>query len=59
MFSVDRDVIETRLDLGGFPVVVTDTAGLREDTDDVIEAEGVKRSVRTFCVSQEKLTLEK
>jgi tRNA modification GTPase len=26
-----RDVIETCLDVGGFPVIVLDTAGLRED----------------------------
>ncbi|RED51356.1 tRNA uridine-5-carboxymethylaminomethyl(34) synthesis GTPase MnmE [Aestuariispira insulae] len=39
-----RDVLEVHLDLGGFPVVVSDTAGLR-DTDDVIEKEGVRRAV--------------
>ncbi len=29
------------LNLGGFPVIVSDTAGLR-DTQEVIESEGVK-----------------
>ncbi|MGN7126222.1 tRNA uridine-5-carboxymethylaminomethyl(34) synthesis GTPase MnmE [Methylorubrum thiocyanatum] len=38
-----RDAIEVRCDLGGLPVVLVDTAGLRE-TADVIEAEGVKRT---------------
>jgi tRNA modification GTPase len=38
-----RDVIEVHLDLGGYPVTVIDTAGLRE-TDDEIEAEGVRRA---------------
>ena len=39
-----RDAIETRLDLGGFPVVVVDTAGLREETSgDEIEREGIRR----------------
>jgi tRNA modification GTPase len=38
-----RDVIEARLDLGGYPVLVADTAGLR-DSDDAIEAEGVRRA---------------
>ncbi len=38
-----RDVIEVHLDLEGYPVVVADTAGLRE-TADGIEAEGVKRA---------------
>lgn len=39
-----RDVIEVHLELGGFPVVVADTAGLREARDDV-EAEGVRRAL--------------
>jgi tRNA modification GTPase len=38
-----RDAIGVKLDLGGIPVHLTDTAGLR-DTADVIEAEGVKRA---------------
>jgi tRNA modification GTPase len=38
-----RDAIGTKLDLGGVPVHITDTAGLRE-TEDVIETEGIKRA---------------
>ncbi len=38
-----RDLIEVHLDLGGYPVTVIDTAGLRE-TGDEIEAEGVRRA---------------
>jgi tRNA modification GTPase len=38
-----RDVIGVRLDLGGYPVHVADTAGLRDATD-AIEAEGVRRA---------------
>ena len=38
-----RDVIEVRCDLGGLPVILIDTAGLR-DTDDPIEAEGIRRT---------------
>ncbi len=38
-----RDVIEVRLDLGGYPVLLGDTAGIREAADD-IEAEGVRRA---------------
>jgi tRNA modification GTPase len=38
-----RDVIEVRLDLGGYPVILADTAGLRTARD-AIEAEGVRRA---------------
>lgn len=38
-----RDVIEVPLVLGGYKVLIADTAGLRE-TADVIEAEGVRRA---------------
>lgn len=43
-----RDVIEVHLDLGGYPVVVADTAGLRAvDTRelDPVEAEGIRRAL--------------
>ncbi len=35
-----RDVIEVHLDLGGFPVTLSDTAGLREAAGDAAEGEG-------------------
>jgi tRNA modification GTPase len=38
-----RDVIELHLDLGGFPVTVLDTAGIRA-SDDPVEQEGVRRA---------------
>jgi len=38
-----RDVIEVHLDLGGWPVTVLDTAGIRE-TGDPVEMEGVRRA---------------
>lgn len=40
-----RDVVEVRLILGGQVVWLADTAGLRE-TDDAVEAEGVRRARR-------------
>jgi tRNA modification GTPase len=39
-----RDVLEVHLDLGGVPVILTDTAGLRE-AEGKVEAEGVRRAL--------------
>lgn len=38
-----RDVVEVHLDLGGWPVTLLDTAGLR-DSDDPVEQEGIRRT---------------
>lgn len=38
-----RDIIEVHMDLEGLPVIVVDTAGLR-DSDDPVEREGVARA---------------
>ncbi|KIN74428.1 tRNA uridine-5-carboxymethylaminomethyl(34) synthesis GTPase MnmE [Sulfitobacter guttiformis] len=40
-----RDVIEVRMDLGGLPVTLLDTAGIRESTDE-IEVLGVQLALR-------------
>jgi tRNA modification GTPase len=40
-----RDIVEVAIDLGGYPVVLADTAGLR-DSDDLIEQEGLRRALR-------------
>ncbi|MBU6296752.1 MAG: tRNA uridine-5-carboxymethylaminomethyl(34) synthesis GTPase MnmE [Alphaproteobacteria bacterium] len=39
-----RDVIEVRLDLGGYAVILADTAGLRAAAE-AVEAEGVRRAL--------------
>lgn len=39
-----RDVLEVRLDLGGVPVTLADTAGLREAAN-AVEREGVRRAL--------------
>ncbi|XP_056270928.1 tRNA modification GTPase GTPBP3, mitochondrial [Pseudoliparis swirei] len=49
-----RDVVETALDIGGFPVLLSDTAGLRESPD-LVEREGVRRARER--VDQADLTL--
>ncbi len=51
-----RDVIELRLNLGGYLVQVADTAGLRE-TGDAIEAEGVRRALAQAGMSDLVLLL--
>ncbi len=41
-----RDVIEVRLDLDGYPVIVSDTAGIRT-AEGKVEQEGIRRSMLT------------
>jgi tRNA modification GTPase len=51
-----RDVIEVDLDLGGYPVAVADTAGLR-DSDDPVESEGIRRARARAEAADLKLVL--
>lgn len=39
-----RDILEVPLNLGGFPVLLADTAGIRDQSDDDIEVEGIRRA---------------
>ena len=41
-----RDVIETHLNIDGYPVVVSDTAGIRESKDE-IEKKGIKLALKS------------
>lgn len=41
-----RDVVERAFDVAGWPVVLADTAGLRDRTDDLVEREGIERARR-------------
>lgn len=43
-----RDVLEISLDIGGYPVVLADTAGLRFNTNDIIEKEGINRALLSY-----------
>ena len=40
-----RDVVETRLNIDGFPVIISDTAGIR-DSKDEIEKKGIRLSLK-------------
>jgi tRNA modification GTPase len=52
-----RDVIEVRLNLLGYPVVLSDTAGLR-DARDAIEAEGIRRAQARAAAADLRLVVE-
>lgn len=51
MAGTTRDVIEVHLNLGGYPVILADTAGLRPDQigetgQEGIESEGIRRALK-------------
>ena len=55
-----RDVIEVQLDLGGYPVVLADTAGLRDrrlDNLDPVEREGMRRTLQQVARADLKIIL--
>lgn len=45
-----RDIIESKVDIGGFPIVFADTAGVRK-TIDPLEQEGIKRAKKSLLNS--------
>jgi len=51
-----RDIIEVHLDLGGYPVTLVDTAGLRATSDEV-ENEGVRRAAEKASQADLKLVV--
>ncbi|MBE88137.1 MAG: tRNA uridine-5-carboxymethylaminomethyl(34) synthesis GTPase MnmE [Rhodospirillaceae bacterium] len=51
-----RDVIEVHLDLGGFPVVLADTAGIRDAQSDV-ESIGIERTFQRAAESDLKIVV--
>ncbi|AVP88111.1 tRNA modification GTPase TrmE [Candidatus Phycorickettsia trachydisci] len=55
MPGTTRDSIETFIDIQGYPVCVMDTAGIRNNTYDVIELEGIKRAVTKTQAAHIKL----
>ena len=57
-----RDIIETHLDIGGYPVILSDTAGLRPDQlsrndHDRIESEGIRRALKRARSADLKILL--
>lgn len=52
-----RDTIEAHLDLGGLPIVLVDTAGIRP-SDDALEREGIERARRRASQADLVLWLE-
>jgi tRNA modification GTPase len=51
-----RDVIETHLDIDGYPVIVSDTAGIRESKNE-IEKKGIKLSLNRAKEADLKLVV--
>ena len=51
-----RDIIEVHMDICGYPVVLVDTAGIRE-SDEEIEAEGIRRALARAGEADIKLVL--
>lgn len=49
-----RDVLEVPMDVGGYPLTLADTAGLREAAD-VVEQEGVRRALERASMADFKL----
>lgn len=49
-----RDIIEVSLNISGIPVILYDTAGIRE-TEDIIEKEGVKRAIKNANTADIKI----
>ena len=54
-----RDVVEVHMDLGGYPVMLADTAGLRVQSvkADPIEKEGIRRALNRAADADLKLAL--
>lgn len=40
-----RDIVESHIDIGGYEVIISDTAGIR-DSDNPIEQEGISRAIK-------------
>lgn len=52
-----RDIVEVQLDLAGLPVLVSDTAGLRDCPSDAVEEEGIRRAKERAREAQIRVVL--
>jgi len=52
-----RDIIEGHLDIGGYPIILQDTAGIRADFVNSIEGEGIKRSIAAAANADLKIIM--
>jgi tRNA modification GTPase len=51
-----RDIIEGHIDINGYPIILQDTAGIR-NSDNLIEQEGVKRSIQSAQEADIKIVM--
>ncbi len=51
-----RDILELSLDIGGLPVIISDTAGLRATTD-LVESIGIERARNAYGLPSFTLVL--
>ncbi|QKX01522.1 tRNA uridine-5-carboxymethylaminomethyl(34) synthesis GTPase MnmE [Wolbachia endosymbiont of Cruorifilaria tuberocauda] len=51
-----RDVLEAHIDIGGYPIILSDTAGVRESSDP-IELESIIRAKKRSCEADLKIEL--
>jgi tRNA modification GTPase len=52
-----RDVLEGHIDIGGYPIILQDTAGIHNKTTDIIEKEGIKKAKHVFQNSDIKIII--
>jgi tRNA modification GTPase len=52
-----RDVIEGHLDIGGYKIILQDTAGIRDSTYDIVEQEGIKRALEKAKLADIKILM--
>ncbi|NUY39297.1 tRNA uridine-5-carboxymethylaminomethyl(34) synthesis GTPase MnmE [Wolbachia endosymbiont of Litomosoides brasiliensis] len=51
-----RDVLEAHIDIGGYPIILSDTAGIRESSDPM-ELEGIGRAKKKSCEADLRIEL--